>query len=174
MDRKLDLSGVRIYSNTKDDIIDAMDLIDEEVYMSNFSDFNTYDICNLAGVVGIKYIECASYHFLAEGDEGGFHKYRFFILAKDAKFKDEEKTYKIFRPYESIDEFCSETGCEKVGTDLITIRNKRRKQKCVLLYTGYSEDAVHLGSYVLTFETLVKHYEFYNKCGEWHPFGIEE
>ena len=174
MDRKLDLSGVRIYSNTKDDILDAMDLIDEEVYMSNFSDFNTYDICNLAGVVGIKHIASDSRHFLAEGDNGlGFREYRFFILAKDAKFKD-EKTYKIFRPYESIDEFCIETGCVKVGTDLLTIRNKRRKQKCVLLYTGYSEDAVHLGSYVLTFEALVKHYEFYNKCGEWKPFGIEE
>ena len=172
--KKLDLENVRIYSNTTDDILDAMDLIDEEVYMSNSSDFNTYDICNLAGVVGIKYIDSDSCHFLAEGDKGlGFRKYRFFILAKDAKFKD-EKAYKIFRPYKSIDEFCSETGCEKVGTDLLTIRNKRRKQECVLLYTGYSEDAVHLGGYVLTFETLVKHYEFYNKCGEWKPFGIEE
>ena len=47
----------------------------------------------------------------------------------------------------------------------------------MLLYTGYSEDAVHLGGYVLTFECLVKHYEFYNKCsedGEWLPFGVEE
>lgn len=175
MDRKLDLNGVRIYSNTTDDILDAMDLIDEEVYMSNSSDFNTYNICNLAGVVGIKYIESDSCHFLAEEDEGlGLRKYRFFILAKDAKFKDDEKTYKIFRPYKSIDEFCIETGCNKVGTDLLTIRNKRRKQECVLLYTGYSEDAVHLGGYVLTFETLVKHYEFYNKCGEWKPFGVEE
>ena len=32
MDRKLDLSGVRIYSDTKADAIDAMDLIGEEVY----------------------------------------------------------------------------------------------------------------------------------------------
>ena len=47
----------------------------------------------------------------------------------------------------------------------------------MLLYTGYSEDAVHLGGYVLTFDCLLKHYEFYNKCcedGEWHPFGVEE
>ena len=91
--------------------------------------------------------------------------------------KEKENKYKIFRPYKSISEFCNETGCEEVGADLITIRNKRRKQECVLLYTGYSEDAVHLGGYVLTFDTLLKHYEFYNKCGEdgeWLPFGVEE
>ena len=171
MDRKLDLSGVRIYSNTKDDIVNAIDLIGEEVYMSDWEDFRGYDKGNL---LEVKYAHGNPYPFL-----GGYEvrPYKYLILAKDAKFKDEEKTYKIFRPYESIGEFCSETGCEKVGTDLITIRNKRRKQKCVLLYTGYSEDAVHLGSYVLTFETLVKHYEFYNNCGEdgkWCPLGIEE
>ena len=91
--------------------------------------------------------------------------------------KEKENKYKIFRPYKSISEFCNETGCEEVGADFITIRNKRRKQECVLLYTGYSEDAVHLGGYVLTFDTLLKHYEFYNKCGEdgeWLPFGVEE
>lgn len=168
MGRKLDLSGVRIYSDTKADAIDAMDLIGEEVFLSDWEDFRGYDKGNLIEVTCGRGV---LYPFL-----GGFdvRKYRYFILAKDAKFKDDEKAYKIFRPYKSIDEFCIETGCNKVGTDLLTIRNKRRKQKCVLLYTGYSEDAVHLGGYVLTFETLVKHYEFYNKCGEWKPFGIEE
>ena len=168
MDRKLDLSGVRIYSDTKRDILDALDLIGEEVFLSDWEDFRSYDKGNL---LGVNYGRGVLYPFL-----GGFDitKYDYFILAKDAKFKDEEKTCKIFRPYESIDEFRSETGCEKVGVDRITIRNKNRKQECVLLYTGYSEDAVHLGSYVLTFETLVKHYEFYNKCGEWKPFGVKE
>jgi hypothetical protein len=167
MGRKLDLSGVRIYSDTKRDILDALDLIGEEVYFSDWSDFRGYDKGYL---LEVRYAHGILYPFL-----GGIemNKYKYLILAKDAKFKD-EKSYKIFRPYESIDEFCIETGCVKVGTDLLTIRNKRRKQECVLLYTGYSEDAVHLGGYVLTFETLVKHYEFYNKCGEWKPFGIEE
>ena len=32
---KLDLSGVRIYSNTKDDVRDAIDLIGEEVFVNN-------------------------------------------------------------------------------------------------------------------------------------------
>lgn len=36
---KLDLSGVRIYSNTKDDARDAIDLIGEEVYLSDWVDF---------------------------------------------------------------------------------------------------------------------------------------
>ena len=167
MSGKLDLSGVRIYSNTKRDTLDAMDLIGEEVYFSDWLDFRGYDKGYL---LEVRYAHGILYPFL-----GGIemNKYKYLILAKDAKFKD-EKTYKIFRPYGSIEEFCIETGCNKVGTDLLTIRNKRRKQECVLLYTGYSEDAVHLGGYVLTFETLVKHYEFYNKCGEWKPFGVEE
>lgn len=171
MDRKLDLSGVRIYANTKRDIVDAIDLIGEEVYLSDDANFKSYRKGNL---LEVKYANGVTYPFLGGYEIGS---YRYFILAKDAKFKDEEKTYKVHRPYKSISEFCNETGCEEVGADLITIRNKKRKQECVLLYTGYSEDAVHLGGYVLTFECLLKHYEFYNKCGEggeWIPFGIEE
>lgn len=169
MNKQLDLSNTKIY--TKEDVIEVIGLIGQKVYLSTFSDFNTYDICDL---VGIKYIEDNLCPFIgrAEGDKATY-TYRYFILAKDAKFKDEEKAYKIFRPYKNISEFCNETGCEEVGTDLITIRNKRRKQECVLLYTGYSEDAVHLGGYVLTFETLVKHYEFYSE-GKWLSLGIEE
>ena len=169
--KKLDLSGVRIYSNTKDDARDAIDLIGEEVFLSDYMDFRSYNKGNLIEVSFGDDISC-----LFQG-EFGIEKYKYFILAKDAKFKDEDKAYKIFRPYKNISEFCNETGCEEVGVDLITIRNKRRKQECVLLYTGYSEDAVHLGGYVLTFDCLLKHYEFYNKCcedGEWHPFGVEE
>lgn len=170
---ELDLSEVRIYSNTKDDARDAIDLIGEEVFLSDDASFREYIKGNLVSV-------CYANGFLHPFRGGiGFDigTYKYFILAKDAKFKEEEKAYKIFRPYKSISEFCNETGCEEVGVDLITIRNKKRKQECVLLYTGYSEDAVHLGGYVLTFECLLKHYEFYNNCGEdceWKPFGIKE
>ena len=169
---KLDLSGVRIYSNTKEDARDAIDLIREEVYLSDVLDFRSYIKGNLVSV-------CYANGFLHpfRGGNECIGPYKYFILAKDAKFKDEDKTNKIHRPYKSISEFCNETGCEEVGVDLITIRNKKRKQECVLLYTGYSEDAVHLGGYVLTFDCLLKHYEFYNKCGEdgeWIPFGIKE
>ena len=169
---KLDLSGVRIYSNTKDDARDTIDLIGEEVYLSDYMDFRSYIKGNL---VSVCYANNYSYPF--RGGNECIGPYKYFILAKDAKFKDEDKAYKIFRPYKNISEFCNETGCEEVGVDLITIRNKKRKQEYILLYTGYSEDAVHLGGYVLTFDTLLKHYEFYNKCGEngeWHPFGVEE
>ena len=127
--------------------------------ISNFSDLDMVDIDTL------KYIG-KGYSF------GGDKQFMFCLPLEFVKEKD-----KIFRPYKSISEFCNETGCEEVGADLITIRNKKRKQECVLLYTGYSEDAVHLGGYVLTFDCLLKHYEFYNKCGEngeWIPFGIEE
>ena len=169
---KLDLSGVRIYSNTKDDAKDAIDLIGEEVFLSDDASFKSYIKGNLVSV-------CYANGFLHpfRGGNEWIGTYKYFILAKDAKFKDEDKGNKILRPYKSISEFCNETGCEEVGVDLITIRNKKRKQECVLLYTGYSEDAVHLGGYVLTFDCLLKHYEFYNKCGEngeWIPFGIEE
>ena len=169
---KLDLSGVRIYSNTKDDVRDAIDLIGEEIYLSDDASFSSY---NKGTLIEVKYGHGISYPFIG-GISFDMEKYKYFILAKDAKFKDEE-TNKIHRPYKNISEFCNETGCEEVGVDLITIRNKKRKQECVLLYTGYSEDAVHLGGYVLTFDCLLKHYEFYTKCGEdseWKPFGIEE
>ena len=170
---ELDLSGVRIYSNTKDDARDALNLMNEEVYMSDNENFKQYCTCKLTGV---QFTEDSSLPFL--GYDGNKRKYyKYFILCKDAKFKEEEKTYKIFRPYKNISEFCNETGCEEIGMDAIIIRNKKEKREAVLLYTGYSEDAVHLGGYVLTFETLVKHYEFYNRCGkdgEWKPFGIEE
>ena len=165
MDRKLDLSGVRIYSDTKEE---------ELTKVRNAIAALLESLSHYTDRYGVK-----AYWDSYEGYEEFINSVveACNIIEKEfAKFKD-EKTYKIFRPYESIDEFCIETGCNKVGTDLLTIRNKRRKQECVLLYTGYSEDAVHLGSYVLTFETLVKHYEFYNKCGEdgeWKPFGIEE
>ena len=94
--KKLNLENVRIYSNTKDDILDAMDLIDREVYMSNFSDFNTYDKCNLAGVVGIKHIKSDSRHFLAEGDNGlGFREYKYLILAEEMEMIEERVVKKI-------------------------------------------------------------------------------
>ena len=114
--------------------------------------------------------------YIGKGYFFGGNKQFMFCLPLDFA-KEKEKEYKIHRPYKSISEFCNETGCEEVGVDLITIRNKKRRQECVLLYTGYSEDAVHLGGYVLTFDCLLKHYEFYNNCGEdgeWHPFGVEE
>ena len=146
MDRKLDLSGVRIYSDTKEE---------ELTKVRNAIAALLESLSHYTDRYGVK-----AYWDSYEGYEEFINSVveACNIIEKEfAKFKD-EKTYKIFRPYESIDEFCIETGCNKVGTDLLTIRNKRR----------------HLGGYVLTFETLVKHYEFYNKCGEWKPFGIEE
>ena len=68
--KKLDLENVRIYSNTTDDILDAMDLIDEEVYMSNSSDFNTYDICNLFRLMRKISVFLSSNHFTPSRNSG--------------------------------------------------------------------------------------------------------
>ena len=80
MDRKLDLNGVRIYSNTKDDTLDAMDLIGEEVYFSDWLDFRGYDKGYL---LEVRYAHGILYPFL-----GGIemNKYKYLILAKDAKY----------------------------------------------------------------------------------------
>lgn len=164
----LDLENVRIYS--KADVVDAIHLIGQDVYMSDDKNFENYYENRLVGVQLIE--DEPALPFVVGYDGMGREFYKYFILKKDIKFKEETK---IFRPYRSIFEFCDETGCEEIGKDLITIRNKDRKQESVLLYEGYSVDAVHLGGYVLTFETLVKHYEFWNKCdSEWRPLGVEE
>ena len=77
---KLDLSGVRIYSNTKDDARDAIDLIGEEVYLSDDASFSSYNKGNL---IEVSFSNEYSYLF-----QGGFgiEKYKYFILEKDAKF----------------------------------------------------------------------------------------
>ena len=89
MGRKLDLSGVRIYSNTKDDILDAMNLIGEEVFLSNYEDFRQNIRDKLTGVI------CA-------GNDGRpfFHRdepicpprYKYFVLAKDVLPKEFKET----------------------------------------------------------------------------------
>ena len=48
--KKLDLSRVRIFSNTKDDARDAIDLIGEEVYLSDDASFSSYNKGNLIEV----------------------------------------------------------------------------------------------------------------------------
>lgn len=86
---------------------------------------------------------------------------------------EEIEKEKKLRPYKNISEFCNETGCEEVGVDVITIRNKSSKQEYVLLYVGYSDDTVHLGGYLITLKALFENYEFLYE-DEWLPFGVEE
>lgn len=175
---KLDLEKSRVYSHTKDDIIAAMSLVGQEVYMSDCVNFDVYYKRILAGV---QFIENDSAPFLGGVNERGKEAYNYFILAKDAKFVGEKKEKKL-RPYNDITEFWYETGCDAIGRDTITVRNKVTKQESVLLYIGYSNDMVHLGGCQITFKALLEFYEFYESYdlydsnydgGEWLPFGIE-
>ena len=89
--KKLNLENVRIYSNTKDDILDAMNLIGEEVFLSNYEDFRQNIRDKLTGVI------CA-------GNDGRpfFHRvpprYKYFVLAKDV-LPEEFKETKIDKAF---------------------------------------------------------------------------
>lgn len=99
MDRQLILDDVKIYR--KEDAAEAISLIGQDVYMSNDEKFEHYCKIKLAGVQVLGY---GIPPFL--GDIGiELEAYKYFILAKDAKFKEEEKTENgIFRPYKNIEE----------------------------------------------------------------------
>ena len=175
MGKPLDLRGVRIYSNTKNDIKDAIDLIGQEVYMSDYDVFFPYHKCELIGATCIKDDPYYGlYPFICNGEDTIHRAYKYFILAKDAKFVEEGAKEKKLRPYKNISEFCNETGCEEVGVDTIVIRNKDSKLLSVLLYTGYSDDIVCLGGYIFTFADLLKNYEYALNSFEWLPFGVLE
>ena len=178
MGKLLDLRGVRIYSSTQQDIKDAIDLIGQEVYMSDYADFCTYRKCELMGAMRVKgkgNSFAALYPFVCVDENNIQRAYKYFILAKDAKFVGEEGAKeKKLRPYKNISEFCNETGCEEVGVDTIVIRNKDSKLLSVLLYTGYSDDIVCLGGYIFTFADLLKNYEYALNSFEWLPFGVLE
>lgn len=174
MDKKLDLRNVKIYSNTKGDIIYALYLIGEEVYLSNDSNFNTYDVGNL---VGIKYIDGNVFPFLGrpEGDKASY-TYRFFVLAKDAKFK------KGLRPFKSVSEFCLVTSFQ-IGRSLIRYRRKGDTQEFVMAFSGWTngytkninEESVVFGGTFHSLNNLFENYEYYdNDSSEWKPFGIVE
>lgn len=173
MDKKLlDLNGVKVY--TKADVIDAMNLIGQDVYMSDYADFEHYYKLRLTG---IRFEEDLKYAFVGGDYDGTTIIYKYFILAKDAKFKEEKE--KTLRPFKSIIEFGWETGCEELG-DKITIRsiNENYDEECV--FNGYrvmhdekQTTIIYLGCMNYTFQEL-KDYYLYSKAGEWCPFGIEE
>lgn len=96
MNKPLDLSGVKIFSNTKDDIIDAMDLIGQEFYMSDDKNFKNYVTGRLTGV---QYSEDDDFSFLGK-DEDSIFSYIYCILAKDAKFKEEKKLLYANYPFD--------------------------------------------------------------------------
>lgn len=172
MDKKLlDLNGVKVY--TRDDVVDAMSLIGQYVYMSDNADFEDYYKYRL---IGIQFEEDSPYAFIGDDDCQRII-YKYFVLAKDAKFKEEKE--KELRPFKSIIEFGWETGCEELG-DKITIRsiNENYDEECI--FNGYrvmhdndQTTMIYLGCMNYTFQEL-KDYYLYSKAGKWCPFGIEE
>lgn len=173
MDKKLDLENVRIYTNAKCDIVDALDLIGEGVYLSDDKNFESY---RKGCLTEVKYANGVTYPFLG-GYELGAYKY--FILVKDAKFI--EGIPRKLRPFTSTYEFTQVTGCD-IG-DVITIRrvDGQFEESCIvngykLLDTGPSTPHrvyITLGVDTYTFEELLRIFE-YREDDEWLPFGIEE
>lgn len=167
MNKQLDLRSVRIYKNEKQDIIDAIDLIGQEVYMSDDADFNTYDICNL---VGVRYIEDNFCPFIGRAEKRkDAYTYRFFVLAKDAKFVEKE-----LRPFNDIKEFLNETK-KQVGAS-IRYRNINNCLENVMLFNGYTNNELVLfGIEFFTFKELFDRFEYFdNDTKEWKRFGVEE
>lgn len=175
MNKPLDLSRVKVYTNTKEDAIKAISLIGEEVYMSNDENFSDYTKGELLAVRYGKDSTIIKYPFLC-GIERYSH-YMYIILCKDAKFKEETS----YRKFNSIDEFEFVTQNHFSMGDSVIIRNKKTLNESELVYGGYFvndlfEVLICLGAFAFTLQELFKVYEFHiNDClEEWHPFGIKE
>lgn len=175
MNKPLDLSRVKIYSNTKEDAIKAISLIGEKVYMANDENFSDYTEGELLAVRYGKDSTIIKYPFLC--GIGRYSHYMYIILCKDAKFKEETS----YRKLKSIDEFEFVTQNYFSMGDSVIIRNKKTLNESELVYCGYfvndlSEVLICLGAFVFTLEELFKVYEFHiNSCfEEWHPFGVKE
>lgn len=167
--KKIDIeSGVRIYSNTKDDIIDVMSLIGEKVYVSSTKDFECYGIFKLAGV---KFVLNKNECFIVDTLGGTQLSYKYLILAKDVKFKKEEKK---LRPYKDVEELFRVNGLA-LGK-VIRCRNKDSIREYVIVLSGYTSDnLVMIGGAYRTLSELFNCCEYYdNDTSDWKPFGVEE
>ena len=172
--KTLNLENVKIYTNAKCDIVDAMNLIGEEVYLSDDENFRSYREGHL---LEVKYANGVAYPFLGGYEIGS---YRYFILAKDAKFIEERP--KKLRPFTSTYEFTQVTGCD-IG-DVITIRriDGTFEESCVVNGYRYCSNTdpskpgivyITLGAFRYSLQELLLYFE-YRKDDEFLPLGIEE
>lgn len=165
--KKINIKESKIYRfDSREDLSQAILLLGEKGYFSNTKDFTKYGYGTLIEVMGN--VQVRSFPFVKRNNNDD-SCYQYFIAEKTVVFEKEKK----MRPYKDVAEFSNETGCEVLGDDYITIRNKKDKQEKVLLYTGYSDTAVHLGAYLITFNSLFSDYEFLYD-NEWVEFSIEE
>ena len=138
MCRKLDLSGVRNYTNVKCDIIDAMNLIGEKVYLSDDVNFESYEEGNL---IEVSYSNNISYPFLGEC---GIGAYRYLILEKYAKFVEgnEIKMNKatILKEYEETIQKVSELSMLLANFDSNTEFSRRSYEFLWLLKENFCQN----------------------------------
>lgn len=168
MTKHLDLENVKIY--TKDEAIEAIKLIGCTVYMSDDIDFKNYYEYTLSVVQFANPL----FHPFVGVDSTGFEQlYKYFILKKDAKFKEEKE--KKYRFYKTIKEFPGGIG------SVLTYRSKSEPSVHILTsiqsIATQDDDIVFvcLGGLRFTPLTLFKDYEYLNAKGdEWKPFGVEE
>lgn len=183
MNKKLDLKNTRIYSSTMGDILYALMHVGEEVYLSDDEDFNTFTKGKLIGVRYISdwaYSTYTEYPFVGSSvEDGGLVISKYFILAKDAKFKEEEKE-KILRPFKDVIEFRTVTGRGIGG--VITYKKKNNDAEYTVLINGYvrlndNVLGIYLGRRSYTFKELRDDYLYLHvdaSSSEWKPFGIIE
>lgn len=165
--KKIDVKESKIYRfDSREDLSKAILLLGEKGYFSNTKDFTDCEYGTLIEVMGN--VQVRSFPFVKRNNNAD-GCYQYFIAEKAVVFEKEKK----MRPYKDVTEFSNETGCEVLGEDFITIRHKKDKQEIVLLFTGYSDTAVHLGAYLITYNGLFSNYEFLYG-NEWVDFSIEE
>lgn len=164
--KKLNLENVRVYSRTKDDVKEAMDLIGQEVYMSDDEKFENQYYKNR--LIGVRLVEDDPYAFVGSD----FDAYKHFILVKDAKFVGEKK----LRPFKDIEEFFKETGFDLGKTIRYRKKDSKDNRECVVIINGYLSDGqILLGAFYYKLEDLFNYYEYYDSDNsEWKPFGIRE
>lgn len=164
MKKELDLDFVSIY--TKDDVIHAMTLLGQEVYMSDDIYFKDYYENTLSA---IQITQDFTRPFIGVDSTGFEQLYKYFILKKDVKFKD-----KKLRPFKDTKEFRHILGV-KVG-NIVHYREKGSSLEYNLMWTGYTNDklVVIFGGTFHSLNSLFERYEYCDSKGEWHPFGVEE
>lgn len=198
MKKALDLNGVKIYDD-ENNTAEALNLIGQFGYFSNSKDFDNYCESILAGVdcsykqiwepssefvVKVKVVQINPFPYLAmlanaqQAMSDDVNQYKYFVLKKDAKFKEEERK---LRPYKNISEFLDKFDFD-IG-DTVTIKriNCENEYEETVLFIGFriaekenqKYQYVFLGQSRYTFEELMNNFLYY-KVGEWHPFGIKE
>ena len=133
-------------------------------FFDEFCDATDLSKCRFGELIDIVPENTNDLCFKARFISGLTNRFRFFIPEYD--LNPVEKKY---RPY-TIDTFLKKF---KLG-DSIIIRYKGNDAYQELLFTGYSEDYVHLGASVIGFNSLFELYEFGIHYDEFVPFGVLE